>query len=283
MSGFHPTRGERIDIGGRCLRAVLAGPAAGPLVVLECGAFGCAADWAEVQKQLAAANIPSLAYDRAGLGYSDPGPRPRDGQAIAHDLGLLLDRMRPDGPLILVGHSMAGLMVRLHARGLGDRVLGLVLVDATTPESWDVPTVRRVVGGFGRIIGLVGRTAPLGYMRPLAWMIGDNIGLDGEAGLEKRRIYGSASHTRWAAEEVQQWGASALQGQAIGRPDPDLPVAVVTAGARPGLKTLQSAPALASRRGHVNHVGGANHASLLGRDHAHHIVEAIRRMVPAAD
>lgn len=283
MSGFHPIRGERIDIGGRCLRAVLAGPAAGPLVVLECGAFGCAADWAEVQKQLAAADIPSLAYDRAGLGYSDPGPRPRDGQAIAHDLGLLLDRMRPDGPLILVGHSMAGLMVRLHARGLGDRVLGLVLVDATTPESWDVPTVRRVVGGFGRIIGLVGRTAPLGYMRPLAWMIGDNIGLDGEAGLEKRRIYGSASHTRWAAEEVQQWGASALQGQAIGRPDPDLPVAVVTAGARPGLKTLQSAPALASRRGHVNHVSGANHASLLGRDHAHHIVEAIRRMVPAAD
>ena len=38
MSGFHPTRGERIDIGGRCLRAVLAGPDAGPLVVLESGA-----------------------------------------------------------------------------------------------------------------------------------------------------------------------------------------------------------------------------------------------------
>jgi hypothetical protein len=33
----------------------------------------------------------------------------------------------------------------------------------------------------------------------------------------------------------------------------------------------------------LNHVSGANHASLLGRDHAHHIVEAIRRMVPAAD
>jgi len=280
MSGFHPTRGERIDIGGRCLRAVLAGPQTGPLVVLESGAFGCAADWAEVQKQLAAEGVRSLAYDRAGLGYSDPGPRPRDSQAIAHDLGLLLDRMGLEGPLILVGHSMAGLMVRLHARGLGNRVLGLVLVDATTPESWDVPTVRRVVGGFGSIVSLVGRTAPLGYMRPLAWMIGDNIGLDGDAGLEKRRIYGSASHTRWAAEEVQQWGASALQGQAIGRPDPDLPVAVVTAGARPGLKSLQTAPALASRRGHINHVAAANHASLLGRDHAHHIVEAVRRMVP---
>ena len=183
MSGFHPTRGERIDIGGRCLRAVLAGPDTGPLVVLESGAFGCAADWAEVQKQLAAKGLRSLAYDRAGLGFSDPGPRPRDSQAIAHDLGLLLDRMGLEGPLILVGHSMAGLMVRLHARGLGDRVRGLVLVDATTPESWDVPTVRRVVGGFGRLMGLVGRTAPLGYMRPLAWMIGDNIGLDGEAGM----------------------------------------------------------------------------------------------------
>lgn len=280
MSGFHPTRGERIDIGGRCLRAVLAGPGTGPLVVLESGAFGCAADWAEVQKQLAARGLLSLAYDRAGLGYSDPGPRPRDSQAIAHDLGLLLDRMGLEGPLILVGHSMAGLMVRFHARGLGDRVLGLVLVDATTPESWDVPTVRRLVGGFGRLMSLVGRTAPLGYMRPLAWMIGDNIGLDGEASREKRRIYGSASHTRWAAEEVLQWGPSALQGQALGTPDRDLPVAVVTAGARPGLRTLQSAPALASRRGHINNVAAANHASLLGRDHAHHIVEAIAAMVP---
>ena len=81
-----PLRGQLIEIGaGRALRAVFAGPADGPwpLVVLEAGAFGFAADWAAVQDQLARVGLRSMAYDRAGLGFSRPGPEPRDGEAIA--------------------------------------------------------------------------------------------------------------------------------------------------------------------------------------------------------
>ena len=50
-----PYRGEKIDLGGRALRVVRAGPANSvqPVVVLEHGAFGCAADWAVVQEKLA--------------------------------------------------------------------------------------------------------------------------------------------------------------------------------------------------------------------------------------
>ena len=81
-AGFHPTRGQLVDIGGRRLRMVRAGPqGAEPLILLECGAFGCAADWAEVQHRLATKGLASLAYDRAGLGFSEPGPKPRDGAA----------------------------------------------------------------------------------------------------------------------------------------------------------------------------------------------------------
>ena len=54
-----PVRGQPIDIGGRRLRAVIAGPAGPrPTVVLEHGAFGCSADWAEVQERLAAKGWP---------------------------------------------------------------------------------------------------------------------------------------------------------------------------------------------------------------------------------
>src|SRR6185503_6844969 len=64
-------RGEFVDIGGRRLRIVRAGPAqsARPTVVLEHGAFGCASDWQVVQDRLAAKGLRSLAYDRAGLGF----------------------------------------------------------------------------------------------------------------------------------------------------------------------------------------------------------------------
>ncbi|MGH6957440.1 MAG: alpha/beta hydrolase, partial [Caulobacteraceae bacterium] len=70
-------RGRRVGIeDGRRLRLVEAGPASSPrpLVLLEAGSFGFSADWAAVQEKLAAEGLRSLAYDRAGLGGSDPGP-----------------------------------------------------------------------------------------------------------------------------------------------------------------------------------------------------------------
>jgi len=130
-----PYRGEKIVLGDRALRVVLAGPrGAGPTIVLEHGAFGCAADWAVVQERLAAKGLRSVAYDRAGLGHSDPGPKPRDGRAIVADLAALLRELDEPAPYVLVGHSMGGLMVRLYALTHPDQTVGVVLVDAVTPD-----------------------------------------------------------------------------------------------------------------------------------------------------
>ena len=84
-------RGAMAELGERRLRYVLAGPDASPrpLVVLEAGSFGFSADWAAVQAKLAAEGLRSIAYDRAGLGQSDPGPAPRDSRAIVTDLEAL--------------------------------------------------------------------------------------------------------------------------------------------------------------------------------------------------
>jgi len=282
-AGFHPTRGELVDIGGRRLRAVRAGPSgASPLIVLECGAFGCAADWAVVQDRLAAKGMASLAYDRAGLGYSDPGAIPRDGEAIADDLAALLDRLGENGPYVMVGHSMAGLMLRVFVPRHRDRILGVVLVDAVTPELTEVKAGARSVNAYRRAMKLVGMWSAAGFMRPVSLIIGDLIGLEGEASTEKRRVYGSATHTKWAAEEVQQWPRTAAMGRQAGPFDPDLPVAVVTAGderVSAPLKTLQVAPALASRHGYVDHVRGANHASLLGKRFADPIVKGVEHVL----
>lgn len=260
-------RGELVDIGGRRLRAVRAGPErARPLIVCEHGAFGCAADWSVIQERLASKALRSIAYDRAGMGLSEPGPSPRDGRASSADLLALLQALGEPGPFLLVGHSMGGLMVRLFALTFPEKVLGLVLVDAMTPDVLGLPGGPAAIGGFGKLLKLASIGAKFGAMQPVSRVTANLIGLTGEAALEKRRIHGSASHARWAAEEVAQWAATSAAAGAAELP-PELPVAVITAGALRGpnpLKRVQEAPARSSRFGLVEHVEGCNHANLLG-------------------
>lgn len=278
-------RGEFIDVGGRSLRVVRAGPEAGrPLVVLEHGAFGCAADWAVVQERLAAKGFRSLAYDRAGLGHSDPGPQPRDGRAIVGDLAALLRALDERGPVVLVGHSMGGLMVRLFALTHPDRVLGVVLVDAVTPDVMRIPAGPAGIRAFWRLLRLTRVAARYGLMRPISFLTHNLIGLSGPARAEKRAIHGSPSHAHWAAEEVAMWPTTSRQSEEAEFP-PALPIAVVTAGAErgaPALKSIQAVPALASRHGYIEHVAGAKHASLLGLRFADPVVRGVEHVLAGA-
>lgn len=275
--GAPPPRGVFVDIGGRRLRMVCEGPRGrAPTVVLEAGAFGFAADWAAVQARLAAEGVRSCAYDRAGMGYSDPGPQPRDGLAGVEDLEALLAAAGEPAPYILVGHSMAGLRVWLYARRNSEKTAGLVLVDATTPELSATPGGEAFLGTFTQISHLAAWGASLGLLRPLAPMAGDAIGLPSQAQAEKRWAFGDPGHNRTSAEEVEQWSRAAEQARAAGPLDPELPVAVVTAGHHPpGRESLQTDPARRSRHGLVENVADANHASLLGQQHCQAVVDAI--------
>ena len=197
IAGRPPLRGELVDIGGRRLRMVCEGPRSGrPLIVMESGIFGFAADWAAVQTVLAQRGLRSCAYDRAGLGFSDPGPYPRDGLAIVTDLEKLLKAKGETGPLILVGHSMAGLHTRLFILRNPERVKGLVLVDAASPDA--------LLGAEGRQRAALFRTAgraavaagKLGLMKAAAPWAGDPIGLDGPAHAEKVYFWADNRHHR---------------------------------------------------------------------------------------
>lgn len=283
VSGNPPPRGRMVDIGGRSLRIVCEGPPGpGPTVVFEAGAFGFAADWSVVQRKLAAQGVRSCAYDRAGVGFSDPGPQPRDGVAVAGDLARLLEASGERGPYVLVGHSMAGLYVRLFTARHPDKVVGVVLVDAATPEAADHPELRTFVGHFATLSTMAGWGATFGLFKPLAEMFGDKIGVTEEALAEKRWAFGHGPHNRVAAQEVEQWMAASEQAGKAGRYAPSLPVAVVTAGSgHSGWKAIQSAPARASHRGHIENVADADHANLLGVRYADAVVRGIDHVLAA--
>jgi pimeloyl-ACP methyl ester carboxylesterase len=92
-------------------------------------------NWGWIQPRIATVT-KTCAYDRAGAGWSDPGPQPRDAQTIASELHGLLDAAGVPGPYVLVGHSLGGLDVRAFARAYPDDVAGVVLIEATHPDLW---------------------------------------------------------------------------------------------------------------------------------------------------
>jgi pimeloyl-ACP methyl ester carboxylesterase len=110
----------------------------GPSVVILAGQGDFSLSWHAIQTQLADKMRVTL-YDRAGLGWSDPGPKDATVSDAVEDLAQLLYRAGIPGPHILVGHSFGGMIARLYAHRYPHEVAGLVLVDAShedqfTPE-----------------------------------------------------------------------------------------------------------------------------------------------------
>ena len=123
-----------------------------PTVLLEAGYGATSLAWGQVQA-LEAPRRRACAYDRAGYGFSDPGPEPRDGAAIARDLDQALRAARISGPFILVGHSAGGLYVRLFADRRPNDVVGMVLVDPSV-EHQDKRLAAAFGPGAGSLSGL---------------------------------------------------------------------------------------------------------------------------------
>jgi len=77
-----------------------------------------------------------VVYDRAGLGGSDLGPRPRTSQQNVNELRALLVNAGIPGPYVMVGHSFGGFNVRLFASQYPAEVAGMVLIDASYEEQY---------------------------------------------------------------------------------------------------------------------------------------------------
>ena len=107
-----------------------------PMVILEAGLNDVAETWSLVQPEVAKFTRV-CAYDRAGLGQSDPLPESRDSFQIVTELHTLLRNAGIEGLYVLVGHSLGGMYMRLFADNYLEEVVGLVLVDSSHIDQFE--------------------------------------------------------------------------------------------------------------------------------------------------
>ena len=117
---------------GRAVRVRLLG-AGSPPVILVSGQCNALNVWFRVQPAIGE-RTRVLAYDRPGLGQSDPGAEPRTVGRMADELHALLAELRLAPPYVLCGHSLGGFVVELYAARFPGEVAGLVLVDPSVEE-----------------------------------------------------------------------------------------------------------------------------------------------------
>lgn len=127
----NPAPGRMVDVGGHKMHIDCTGSGS-PVLVLEAGGQNNSTIWRGVQPALSKTTTV-CSYDRAGTGWSDTQPGPRDADHIATELHQLLAQAGINSPIVLMAHSIGGLFVRDYVTHYSVDVAGIVLVDSSTP------------------------------------------------------------------------------------------------------------------------------------------------------
>jgi pimeloyl-ACP methyl ester carboxylesterase len=282
----YPPPGQLVDVGGYKLHLHTLGSANnGPTVILEGGAGLGSVTWAWVQPRVAQ-TTRVVAYDRAGVGWSDRGPEPRDAEQIATELHAALQAAGVGGPYVLVGHSFGGLYVRMFADRYPEEVGGLVFVDPTHPdqglraarEGEAMVTTRRVMRLFDALshVGLLRLANPAAMFMP---------GLPAQQDAELR-AYAATGFAAAAAAEISAIEDRTFPQVRRTRSLGDRPVAVLSAGQtvtqEPTFLELHQELAALSSTGTHRVVDGASHAGMVfDAGYAEATVAAIEDIVRA--
>jgi pimeloyl-ACP methyl ester carboxylesterase len=141
----HPSPGKTYLVGGHTMRIDCMGSGS-PAIILDAGLGNDGLIWGGVQPVLAK-TTRVCSYDRAGFGWSDALPPPRDADHIAAELHGLLAAAGINRPVVLMGHSIAGMYIRAYATRYPTGVAGLIFVDGSTPLQNRNPAFKAHDGG----------------------------------------------------------------------------------------------------------------------------------------
>jgi pimeloyl-ACP methyl ester carboxylesterase len=232
----YPAPGALVEADGRKLH-LLSTPGAGPPLVIVAALSTPAIDWLPVQRALAP-EMPVVLYDRGGLGWSDPGRRPRTVARMAEELHALLTAAGVEPPYVLAGHSLGGLIALVYTVRYREHVAGLALIDSSHPDMYTrLPAGEWFSSGRGELllVTIRERLIPLGLVR-----LADDLGIRRQVTDRAQRIYPpdataagrafllSSRQRRAAVSELAHLGRSCDQARPCLTDLGTLPLAVLT-------------------------------------------------------
>ena len=294
MAAFPPL-GRLVAVDGRQHYLFCTGTGA-PTVILEEGAGGASPNWVWIQPRVTA-TTRVCSYDRPGYGWSDPSNTPRDAETVGRELDALLKSAGEKGPFIVVGHSLGGAYARMFAAQQRDNVVGLVLVDATSPslvatmDEVGLPPMRK-----SDFVMFLASHEALFQMADRIGLIRLTVDLDvndfpPDAVPAMRAFLANRERARTSVREVDLVSETVREISLLGGVDP-MPVTVIAAD-----RWVDKDPDLAAKRaewdkkqqrnwlalstnGRFLIVPGSDHLSLLSKkEHAAIVSDAIIRMV----
>ncbi|KAL4951134.1 Alpha/Beta hydrolase protein [Aspergillus filifer] len=130
-----PSSSRLVNIGSHCLALYTHGAepknSSEPVVLFISGIGSDALNWQAVVRLLTRLKLRSYTYDRSGYNNSEISLNPPTAENIALELYLLIENTPIANPLILVGHSWAGVLIHEFIALKGtSQIAGVVLVDA---------------------------------------------------------------------------------------------------------------------------------------------------------
>lgn len=107
-----------------------------PTIIFESGLGTPLNNWDSIQTRISN-NYKTISYDRKGIGQSPATDNPRTIENLVNDLDILISQNKIDGPIVLVGHSLGGHIVRKYQESFPSKVAGLFLIDPTNEYVYD--------------------------------------------------------------------------------------------------------------------------------------------------
>jgi len=223
----YPPPGQLVDVGGYRLHIHCTGTGS-PTVVIGAGLGDWSTTWAAYVQPEVAKTTRVCTYDRAGMGWSEAGPLPRDAAQNAKELHTLLQNANIPGPYVMVGHSLGGLVVRVFVHDYSSEVAGVVLIESMNPKQLpQSPTVQSQSESGSQPFSLQAALARFGVVRLLVKLpaIAPSVPPNEEAYYP---LYVRPQSLQATANESQGMPAAGAQAAAV-KSFGDLPLIVLTA------------------------------------------------------